>query len=73
MTETEVNRFQAVLTARVAELERVSRRHDAITVERSADQLEEIRRLYNAHSRFATSTENSTTFERPCGIAARAA
>ena len=42
MTNTEVNRFRAVLTARVAELERVTRRRDAITVERCADQLEEI-------------------------------
>ena len=42
MTETEVNRFRAVLTARVAELERVTRHCDAITVERCADQLEEI-------------------------------
>ena len=42
MTKTEVDRFRDVLTARVAELERVSRHRDAITVERSADQLDEI-------------------------------
>ena len=42
MTETEVNRFRAVLTARVAELGRVTRHRDAITVERCAHQLEEI-------------------------------
>jgi DnaK suppressor protein len=42
MTKTEVDRFQAVLTARVAELERVNHYRDGITVERSADQLEEI-------------------------------
>jgi DnaK suppressor protein len=42
MTKTEVDRFRAVLTARVAELERVTGHRDAITVERSADQLEEI-------------------------------
>ena len=42
MTKTEVDRFRAVLTARVAELERVTRHRDAITVERSADQLDEI-------------------------------
>ena len=42
MTNTEVNRFRAVLTARVAELERVTRQREAITVERCADQLEEI-------------------------------
>jgi DnaK suppressor protein len=42
MTKTELDRFRAVLTARVAELERLVRRRDGITVERSADQLEEI-------------------------------
>ncbi len=42
MTKTEVDRFRAVLTARVAELERFTRQRDAITVERCADQLEEI-------------------------------
>ena len=42
MTKTEVDRFRAVLTARVAELERVTRHRDAITIERSADQLDEI-------------------------------
>jgi DnaK suppressor protein len=41
MTNTEVDRFRAVLTARVAELERVTRHRDGIEVERSADQLEE--------------------------------
>ena len=42
MTKTEVDRFRAVLTARVAELKRVTGYRDAIMVERSADQLEEI-------------------------------
>ena len=42
MTETEVNRFRAILTAKVAELERFTRQREGITVERSADQLEEI-------------------------------
>ena len=42
MTETEVNRFRAVLTTRVAELERFTRDRDGIAVERSADQMEEI-------------------------------
>ena len=42
MTKTEVNRFRAVLTARVAELERFTSNRDGITVERIADQLEEI-------------------------------
>jgi DnaK suppressor protein len=42
MTKTEVDRFRAVLTARVAEVERFTRNRDGITVERSADQLDEI-------------------------------
>jgi RNA polymerase-binding transcription factor DksA len=42
MTKTEVYRFRTVLTARVAELERVNRHRDAITVERSADEMEKI-------------------------------
>jgi len=42
MTKNETNRFRAVLTARVAELERFSSNRDGITIERSADQLEEI-------------------------------
>ena len=42
MTQTEMNRFRAALTARVAELERFTRNRDGITVERSADQLDEI-------------------------------
>src|ERR1700681_3263893 len=46
MTNTEVDRFRAVLTARVAELERFTRNRDAITVERSADQLDEIQAAY---------------------------
>ena len=43
MTTTDLNQFQAVLTARVTELERVTRHRDGIAVERSADQLEEVR------------------------------
>jgi len=42
MTKTDVNRFQAILNVKVAELERFVRRRDSITVERSADQLDEI-------------------------------
>jgi len=42
MTKTEVDRLRAVLTSRVAELERFTRNRDGITVERSADQLDEI-------------------------------
>jgi DnaK suppressor protein len=42
MSKTEVDRFRAILTAKVAEMERFTRHRDGIAVERSADQLEEI-------------------------------
>jgi len=42
MTRNELNRFRAILTAKVAELERFTRHREGITVDRSADQLEEI-------------------------------
>jgi DnaK suppressor protein len=42
MSKTELPRFRAILTARVAELERFTRQRDGITVERSADQVEEV-------------------------------
>ena len=42
MTKTEKDRFQRILTARIAELERFTRQRDGIVVERSADQLDEI-------------------------------
>ena len=42
MTNNELNRFRALLTARVAELERFTRHREGIAVVRSADQLEEI-------------------------------
>ena len=42
MTKTELNRFRGVLTAKVAELERFNRHREGITIERSADPLEEI-------------------------------
>ena len=41
MTTSELPRFRAVLTARVAELEDLTRKRDGITVERSADELDE--------------------------------
>src|SRR3979411_1068620 len=42
MTNNELNRFRAILAARVAELERFTRHREGIAVVRSADQLEEI-------------------------------
>jgi DnaK suppressor protein len=43
-TANELNRFQAFLEARIAELERATRVRDAIAVESSPDQIEEIQR-----------------------------
>ncbi len=42
MTKTELSRFQAILNAKIIELEQLIRHRDGIRVERSADQLEEI-------------------------------
>jgi DnaK suppressor protein len=42
MTKDERKRFHAILTARVAELERLVGHRDGITVERSPDELDEI-------------------------------
>jgi DnaK suppressor protein len=42
MTKSELDRFRAILTATVAELERFTRHREGIAIERSADQLEEI-------------------------------
>ncbi len=42
MTMNQLHGFRKVLTAKVAELERTTRRRDGITIERSADLLEEI-------------------------------
>jgi DnaK suppressor protein len=44
MTRNELNRFQKILIARVAELERPVGHRDEIKIERSADQLDEIQR-----------------------------
>ena len=42
MSKNELNEFRAALTLKVAELERSNRRREGITVERSADELDEI-------------------------------
>ena len=42
MTKNELDRFRAILTAKVVELERFTRQGEGITIKRSADQLEEI-------------------------------
>jgi|SRR5580704_8659766 DnaK suppressor protein len=42
MSKNELNRFREILTAKVAELRHLDRHRDGITVERSADELDEI-------------------------------
>src|ERR1700747_3751411 len=42
MTKSELDRFRAILTAKTAELGRFPRPGEGMTIERSADQLEEI-------------------------------
>jgi DnaK suppressor protein len=42
MTTNEVQGFRKALTARVAELERTTRQRDGITIERSAELMEEV-------------------------------
>jgi DnaK suppressor protein len=44
MTMNEVQGFRKALTARVAELERITRQRDGIAVERSAEMVDEIQR-----------------------------
>jgi DnaK suppressor protein len=43
-TNQELDRFQAILEARIAELARGIRQRDGIAIEKSADQIEEIQR-----------------------------
>ena len=43
-TNQEVNRYQGILEARIAELERGVRQRDGIAVEQSPDQLDEVQR-----------------------------
>jgi DnaK suppressor protein len=42
MNTTDIKRFESILTARIAELEKLTRSRDGISIERSADQLDEI-------------------------------
>ena len=42
MIKSELQKFREVLTNRVVELERITRQRDGITVERTADQVEEV-------------------------------
>src|SRR6476620_5297096 len=42
MTKTEVNKFKKILETKQEELERIVRNRDAITIEKSADALDEV-------------------------------
>jgi DnaK suppressor protein len=42
MTKTEVNKFKKILEAKQEELEQIVRKRDAITIEKSADALDEV-------------------------------
>jgi len=44
MTQKELSRFQGILIAKVAELERFTRYREGIAIERTADQLDDIQR-----------------------------
>jgi hypothetical protein len=55
MTKSEMNRFRAILTAKVAELVRFTRHRDGIGLSEAPINWTRTRRLRNAHSRFVTS------------------
>lgn len=42
MTKTELNKFKKILEAKQDELEQIVRNRDAITIEKSADALDEV-------------------------------
>src|SRR5579859_4321283 len=42
MTKTELNKYKKILEAKQTELEQIVRRRDAITIEKSADALDEV-------------------------------
>ena len=42
MTKSEINKFKKILETKLAELERIVRNRDAITIEKSADALDEV-------------------------------
>ena len=69
MTETELNRFRAVLTSRVPELERFTRNRDGITVERSADLLDEIQAA--SQRALAVSRSEERRVGKECAITCR--
>jgi hypothetical protein len=75
MTKQELNRFQAVLTARTGELERLIAFRDTITIERSSDERDQMQRA----SELALAVSNldrESSLEmsaRPCVVLRKAA
>jgi DnaK suppressor protein len=63
MTKTEMNRFRAILTAKVAELEHFTRHATGSRLSEVPINWTRSRRLRNEHSRFVTSIVNLTNFE----------
>jgi RNA polymerase-binding transcription factor len=47
LTSIELNKFEAIICARIAELERGLRRRDLIAVERSADHVDEVQQAFH--------------------------
>ena len=65
MTKNELNRFQAILTLKLAELERFTVTARGSRLREAPIRWKRSRRLQNAHSLFVTSTGNLTNFETP--------
>jgi len=52
MTKTELNKYKKILETKQEELERIVRNRDAITIEKSADALDEVQHAANASWQF---------------------
>jgi len=59
MNKSELRRFQAILTARVGELERLAGHREGITIERDPSKLQSV------HLQFVISTAISSSCEMP--------
>jgi len=76
MTKTEMNRFRAILTAKVADLGVSPATATGSRLSKAPINWTRSRRLRNAHSRFVTSIVNLTNFEtlaRPFAVSRKAA
>src|SRR5689334_23438579 len=47
LTRVELNKFEAIISARIAELERALRSRDLIAAERSADHVDEVQQAFH--------------------------